>query len=75
MATVAEMQAQLAQLMAGRAAAEKMVRIGQNVVEMKPDAELAHAIADLERRIAQAEGTLVRTISITVDRFGGSRGC
>lgn len=65
----------LDKLLAGRSAPERVVQIGTNRVEMKDDAQIAAAIADVERRLAIAEGQRVHTVNLTVDRFGGSRSC
>lgn len=73
MATLAELQQQLDNLRSVRAGGERRVRVrGPNTereVEFRTDAELAAAIADLERRIGAASGAGARTI-----RFHTSKG-
>lgn len=64
MADLATLQAQLDELRAARGA-DKSVRVkgpdGEREAVYKSDAEIAAAIADLERRIAAMNGTRVRT--------------
>lgn len=69
MATVAEMQAQLARLREVRAKGISSYSIGNRSMGYRSDAELASAIADLERRLSAASGTPVRHI-----HFNSSKG-
>lgn len=52
MTAVADMQAQLEELRSLRAQGVRKARFGDDETEFRSDAELASAIADLERRIA-----------------------
>lgn len=67
-ATLEEMLAQLSELRAARAGPEKRIRHhgpnSEQEVEFKSDAELAAAIADLERRINAASGGRANTVRI-----------
>lgn len=54
MATIAEMQDQLANLRALRAEGVRKTRFGEDETEYRTDKELAAAIADLETRLAAA---------------------
>lgn len=67
-ATLEEMIAQLTELRAARAGPEKRIRSrgadSEEEVEFKTDAELAAAIADLERRINAAAGGRANTVRI-----------
>ena len=63
MATVAEMQTQLDVLRKARASGVRKVEGPDNrSVEYKSDAEMAAAIADIERRITGASGRPIRTV-------------
>ncbi len=59
---IAEMQQQLANLRALRAEGVRKTRFGEDETEYRSDAELAAAIADLERRIAAAAKPTSRLI-------------
>lgn len=66
MATVAELTAQLSALKKARSSGVQMVRHGDTQTVFKNDAEMAGAIAALERDIAQLAGTgVVRQIRIS----------
>lgn len=70
MTTAAELQAELAGLRKARASgirSSEYPDVGR--VEYRTDAELAAAIADIERRIAAASGPPIRTVYIS-----GSKG-
>ncbi|TIL25596.1 MAG: hypothetical protein E5Y88_11595 [Mesorhizobium sp.] len=56
MATLAELQARLEALRKARATGVRSVRHGETATEFRPDAEIASAIADLERQITALEG-------------------
>ena len=62
MATVAEMQTQLDVLRKARASGLRKTEYGERSVEYKSDAEMAAAIADIERRITGASGRPIRTV-------------
>ena len=62
MATVAEMQTQLDVLRKARASGVRKTEYGEKSVEYKSDAEMAAAIADIERRITGASGRPIRTV-------------
>jgi len=70
MATLAEMEAQLAQLRAARAAGERRVEVQGSRVELKPDDELASAISYLERMLAEGGGRAVRMVRVCTSKFG-----
>jgi hypothetical protein len=67
--TLDQLHEQLAQLQRVRASGERRVRFDREEVEYRTDAELAAAIADLERRIAAAGRSGVSTV-----RFSYSKG-
>lgn len=71
--TIQDMQTQLESLRAARAGGEKRIRVRgpdtEREVEYKSDAEMAAAIADLERRIYAAAGGKANTV-----RFFSSKG-
>ncbi len=56
MATAIEIQARLDALRALRAEGVRRTKFDQDETEFRSDAELASAIADLERQLAAAEG-------------------
>lgn len=56
MATLADLQARLEALRQVRATGRRRVEYGGGSVEFRSDAELAAAIADIERQIATATG-------------------
>lgn len=68
MATLQDLEAQLEALRVVRAGGEKRIRYrgpdSEREVEFKTDAEIAAAIADLERRIGAAQGSKANTIRI-----------
>jgi hypothetical protein len=63
-ATVAELTARLEKLRATRASGTRSVQLGERRVEYRTDAELAAAIADLERQLAGETGARLHTIRI-----------
>lgn len=66
MATAAELQARLEKLREVRANGVRTTRFGEDEVTFRSDAELAAAIADLERQLAETTTgrTLPRIINI-----------
>jgi hypothetical protein len=65
MATVADLQAQLEALRASRAAGVRETRADGRVVVYGSDAEMAAAIADLQREILIASGaSMVHTVRV-----------
>lgn len=70
MPTPAELQAQLDSLRAMRARAVRSVDVGDYRTTFGTDAELAAAIADLERQLAAASGVP----SVKMVRFSTSKG-
>jgi len=56
MATAAELRVRLDALEAARDGGQRRVRVGNTEIEYRTDAELAAAIAALEKRLAVAEG-------------------
>ena len=56
MASLAELQGRLEALRKTRASGRRRVEYGGGSVEYRSDAELAAAIADIERQIATASG-------------------
>ncbi len=69
--TLAEMQAQLDALLAARFRGIRSVSYEGKTVTYGSDAEMAHAIADLEARIATETGT---TANRRVTRVTASKG-
>lgn len=73
MATLAELQSQLSTLQAARATGAARVEFvsgeSRRVIEYKSDADMASAIADLERRIAAFSPGRITTV-----RFSYSKG-
>jgi hypothetical protein len=69
MPTISELQTRLDKLRSARASGVRSLEHGDTKSEFKADAEMASAIADIERQIAVASGSPVRTIYIT-----GSKG-
>lgn len=69
MTDLATLESQLAELLAVRHGGARRVKFRDRETEFQSDAELAAAIADLERRIAEAKGSRVRTV-----RFATSKG-
>jgi DNA-directed RNA polymerase sigma subunit (sigma70/sigma32) len=69
MADIATLQAQLDKLQDTRSKGVLRLRMGDEDVTYRTDAELAAAISALERRIAAAKGQTVRTV-----RFTSSKG-
>ena len=61
---MATLQEQLETLREARASGLRKVKYGEREMEYRTDEELAAAIADLERRIAQQNGAAVQTIRI-----------
>lgn len=61
---MATLQEQLDALREARASGLRKVKYGEREMEYRTDEELAAAIADLERRIAQQSGAAVHTIRI-----------
>ena len=70
MPTVAELQTRLDNLRAARAEGVRRVEFGDRRVEYRSDAELATAIADLERQISNLGGAA----SVRMVRFSTSKG-
>lgn len=69
MADTAALESQLRELLAVRHGGARRIKFRDRETEFQSDAELAAAIADLERRIADAKGARVRTV-----RFATSKG-
>ncbi|WP_216641228.1 phage head-tail joining protein [Oceaniglobus roseus] len=69
MADVATMMTQLDTLRAARAKGVSKLRLGDEEVTYRSDAEMAAAISDLESRLAAAQGRTIRTV-----RFATSKG-
>ncbi|WP_372425844.1 phage head-tail joining protein [Salinarimonas chemoclinalis] len=69
MSDAAAIAARLETLRAARASAEKRVRFSDEEVEYRSDSEMAAAISDLERQLANATGRRVRAV-----RFSYSKG-
>lgn len=65
MTTVAEMQTQLDALRKARASGIRRVEHDNRAIDYKTDAEMAAAIADLERRISASSRTPVRHVFFT----------
>lgn len=65
MATKAELQAQLDRLRAIRAKGVRSYEINGRRIEYRNDADLEKAIADLEARIAAADGRRVKMVRIS----------
>ncbi len=72
MATLAELQARRDDLAKKRASGVKAMESGERRTEYKTDAEMAAAIADLDRQIAAASG---QRAAVSVVRFYSSKGC
>ena len=68
MATQAELLARLDKLRQQRASGTRAVQAGDKRVEYRPDAELAAAIADVERQLAEAGGQPVHTIVFSTSK-------
>lgn len=68
MATPAELTARLDKLRRLRAKGVQTVRIDGEEVTYKTDAQMASAIADLERQIASVEGRQIRKVRITTSK-------
>lgn len=72
MSTLAELQAQLEGLLKARATGVARVEFTsgetRRVTEYKSDADMAAAIADLERRIAALSCPAVRTVHFTYSK-------
>lgn len=64
MVTQAELEEQLAKLRSHRASGIRTVQHGDDRVDYKTDAEMAMAVADLERRIAALTGGRATTVHI-----------
>lgn len=64
MPTLADLQARLDALRATRAGGALKIREGEREVQYRSDAELAAAIADLERQIAAQSTGRVHTVRI-----------
>lgn len=66
--TAGDLQTMLTTLRAARATGARRIEVraagGHRIVEYKGDAEMASAIADLERRIAALQRPQIRTIRI-----------
>lgn len=69
MAELAELHAQLTRLQAIRISGVAGTKFGDREVQYKTDSQIAQAIAELEQRIAAAQGQGIRTI-----RFSTSKG-
>ncbi len=69
MTDLVDLDARLANLRALRAKGVRIVEYGEQRVEYRSDAELAAAIADLERQISATSGNPVRMV-----RFASSKG-
>ena len=65
MPTLSELQSRLDALRRARASGARALQHGDLRVEYRSDGEMAAAIADIERQIAAASGTPVRTIYVT----------
>lgn len=70
MATLAELQTRLDNLRANRAEGVREIVDGSHRVVFRDDAEMASAIADLERQIASASGSP----PVRMVRFSTSKG-
>ncbi|BBF94913.1 phage head-tail joining protein [Blastochloris tepida] len=68
MATLAELQARLDALRALRARGIRRVSYQGQEVEFRSDAEMASAIADLERQVAALSGRRVSTVYINASK-------
>lgn len=72
METLAELQDQLANLRAARATGAARVEFvsgeSRRVIEYKSDADMASAIADLERRIAAFSAPRISTVRFTYSK-------
>jgi hypothetical protein len=67
-ATLAELQARLDALRALRARGIRRVSYQGQEVEFRSDAEMASAIADLERQVAALSGRRVSTVYINASK-------
>lgn len=68
MPTPSDLQTYLETLIAARAKGLRVVEYQGQRVEYKTDGELASAIADIERRIAVAQGTRIHTVRIETSK-------
>lgn len=64
METVTDLEGQLAALRRARNLGVSVVRQNDRETRFKSDAEMASAIADLERRISQLRGGRINTVRI-----------
>lgn len=64
MTDTAALQARLDSLLAARAKGVRRVRAPDREIEFATDAEMAAAIADLEQRLADAQGRRVHTMKL-----------
>ena len=68
MASSEELTARLEALRRTRAEGARSVQQGNDRVEYRTDAELAAAIADLERQVAAAGGQRIHTIRVSASK-------
>jgi hypothetical protein len=68
MATLSELQAWRDSLIESRGQPSAKVEYDGKSVTFKSDADLAAAIADLDRRIATAQGVRVRTMFVSTSK-------
>lgn len=68
MADAAELAARLEALRKARASGVRKVKHGEREMEYRSDAELAAAIADLERQVAAASQVRAKTIVFTMNK-------
>lgn len=69
MTDIAALESQLRELLAVRHGGARRIKFRDRETEFQSDTDLAAAISDLERRIAEAKGSSVRTV-----RFATSKG-
>lgn len=68
MTDLADLETRLTALKALRSKGVKLVEYGDQRVEYRSDAELAAAIADLERQVAAAVGKPVRMVQFATSK-------
>lgn len=68
MADLEELTARLAVLRKARASGVRKVKHGEREMEYRSDAELASAIADLERQCATASQPRAKTVVFTMNK-------
>jgi hypothetical protein len=68
MTTLADLTSQLDKLRKARASGVSLVVNGESRIGYKTDAEMASAIADLERRIATFNTEPIRTVRISTSK-------